>query len=122
MSDAETLSTFALGLDARRAATVARLATVVGLASEPLDSAIKWRRLTYARDGEVDLIFHFGGILEDPDRRLAAGTSKFLRKLQFADAEDVQQELVLGFVEQAIDRLPYFRENWKAIQAGTLLE
>ncbi|MEZ5124645.1 MAG: hypothetical protein R2826_00150 [Thermoleophilia bacterium] len=56
----------------------------------------------------VDLIFHFGG--------------KFLRKLQFADAEDVQQELVLGFVEQAIDRLPYFRENWKTIQAGTLLE
>ncbi|HEX5827363.1 MAG TPA: DUF1801 domain-containing protein [Candidatus Limnocylindrales bacterium] len=128
------LDEFVGGLGPGVRITVERVAAAVAGAGVPLDAAIKWHRLTYAVGGDfhhwlcgidvtrrgVVLQFHFGSLLPDPDGRLAAGASRFLRTLVFADPEAVEAELVAGFVRAAADRLPYFRDNWKAIQAGTL--
>ncbi len=123
---------FVGGLDADSAAIVAQLVAVISQASESLDAAVKWRRLTFAREGDfhhwlcgiavtkrsVRLVFHFGGILDDPDGHLIAGASTFLRTLEFRTPDDIDSQVLLGFLEQALDRLQFFKENWRAIQSG----
>lgn len=132
MSSSGVVSGFVGGLDEDSAAAVDRLVAVIGQTSERLDAAVKRRRLTFAHGGDfhhwlcgiavtkrsVDLVFHFGGILDDPDGRLIAGTSKFLRKLEFKTPDDVDSQVLLGFLEQALDRLQFFKENWRAVQSG----
>jgi hypothetical protein len=110
------------------------LVEIIERTSVPLDAAVKWRRLTFAREGDfhhwicgiaitkraVTLVFHFGGILDDPEGRLVAAASTFFRKMEFRSPADVDAQVVLAFVEQAIDRLQYFKDNWKAIQSGAI--
>ena len=128
------LADFAAAVDPRHRAVVERLAAILEGSAEPLDVAVKWRRLTFARARDfhnwicgisvtksaVSLVFHFGGLLPDPDSRLIAGTSRFLRKLEFRSPEDLDEDLILGLVNLALSRLQYFKENWKAIQAGEM--
>jgi hypothetical protein len=64
----------------------------------------------------VGLNFHFGGLLEDPQGVFKVGSSKFLRKIEYKSVKDVDEGVILNFLKQAVDRLPYFKENWKEIQ------
>ena len=128
------LAEFAAVVDPKQRAVVERLAAILEGSTEPLDMAVKWRRLTFARGNDfhnwicgisatkstVDLVFHFGGLLPDPDSRFIAGTSRFLRKLEFRSPADLDEDLILGFTNMALSRLQYFKENWKAIQAGKM--
>jgi hypothetical protein len=97
----------------------------------PLDSAIKWRQLLYGLNGDfhhwicaiavskhrVTLNFHFGGLLADPEGVFRAGTSKFMRMLDFDTPESVDAELIARRVTDALEQLEYFKANWKRIQA-----
>jgi hypothetical protein len=136
MSDRALVKEFSAGAGPETAAIVERLDAAIGRSPQPLETAIKWRRLTYAREGDfhhwlcavavtrraVVLNFHFGGLLEDPNGRFIAGSSRFLRRLEYRSSEEVDEAVILGFVAQALDKLPYFKDNWKAIQAGALPE
>jgi hypothetical protein len=97
--------------------------------NENLHGSIKWGNYTYALSGDfhhwicavaitkksVNLIFHYGGLLDDKKGILIAGTSKFLRKIEFQNKEDIDRETVKEFVIKAIDKLDYFKKNWKEI-------
>jgi hypothetical protein len=90
---------------------------------------IKWRRLTYGLSGDyhhwicgiaqtkksTNLIFHFGGLLVDEEKKLIAGNSFFLRKLEYKLIDDVDAKIIKNFVQQAINKLDYFKENWKTL-------
>ena len=90
---------------------------------------IKWRRLTYGLSGDyhhwicgiaqtkksTNLIFHFGGLLVDEEKRLIAGNSFFLRKLEYKSINDVDVKVIKNFVKQAINKLDYFKDNWKTL-------
>lgn len=94
-----------------------------------LDCEVKWGRLTYALSEDyhhwicgiaqtkksVNLIFHFGGILEDKNKNFIAGDSFFLRKLEFSKSTDINEKIVKDFVKQAINKLDYFKNNWKEL-------
>ena len=107
-----------------------RIIQEIRKAKKPLDAAIKWNQLTFAKDGDfhhwicalriskrcVTLSFHFGGLLDDARGVLRAGTSRFLRTLVFATVQEVDEAPIESYVAQAIKKLPYFIENWQAIQ------
>ena len=109
---------------------VERLAGILEGSGELLEAAIKWNQLTYAYRGDfhhwicgisitkmtVDLVFHFGGLLDDPQGVFKAGSSAFLRKIKYQTAEEVDKKVVLDFLGQALKRLEYFKANWKEIQ------
>ena len=92
-----------------------------------LDSAMKWGRATYATQGDfhhwicaisttkkaVALTFHFGGLLDDPEGRLVAGSSRFLRKLEYRSPDEVDADVVCEFIDQALGKYDYFKEHWK---------
>ncbi len=134
MTDPALAATFTEGVDPGLGAIVRRLAAIVDGSPGRMDAAIKWQRLTYAREGDfhhwicgiavarraVSLVFHFGGLLDDPDGRFIVGSSRFGRKLEYRIVADVDEDVVRGFVAQAQDRLDYFRQNWQAIQAGAI--
>ena len=97
----------------------------------PLDSAIKWRQLLYALNGDfhhwicaiavskkrTTLNFHFGGLLPDPEGAFRAGTSKFMRMLDFDTPGSVDAALIGRTVGDALTQLEYFKANWQRIQA-----
>lgn len=101
-------------------------------AAASLDSAIKWRQLTYGMDGDfhhwicaiavtkkqVTLTFHFGALLADPEGAFRQGTSKFMRMLDYTAPAAVDADLIARRVTEAIARLDYFKANWQRIQAG----
>lgn len=103
-------------------------------AAAPLASAIKWRQLTYATDGDfhhwicaiavtkkqVTLNFHFGALLADPEGAFRQGASKFMRMLDYTAPEAVDAGHITRRVTEAIARLDYFKANWQRIQAGDL--
>jgi hypothetical protein len=128
------VSEFTAKTDPALGAIVERLVAVVDGSGHELDAAVKWRQLTFAHRGDfhhwicavavtkraVGLNFHFGGLLDDPDGLFKSGSSRFLRKLEYLTLEDIDEPVLLGLLSQAIDRLDYFRDNWKAIQAGSI--
>ena len=65
----------------------------------------------------VALIFHFGGLLNDEENRLIAGTSRFLRKLEYDSLSSIDEEEIRAFIGQVIEKLPYFKEHWKELNA-----
>ena len=101
-------------------------------AAAPLQSAIKWRQLTYGVDGDfhhwicaiavtkkqVTLNFHFGALLADPEGAFRQGTSKFMRMLDYTSPATVDAGLITRRVIEAVSRLDYFKANWQRIQAG----
>lgn len=127
------LTEFTAGLDPMFADIVEHIVKVIRSAPRPLDSAVKWKQLTFADNSDfhhwicaiavtrkcVALRFHFGGLLEDPGKHLLAGSSKFLRTLEFRTMAGVDDGVILDFVNQAQNKLQFFKNNWKAIQTGT---
>ena len=93
------------------------------------DMAIKWGQLTFALDHDfhhwicainitktyVGINFHFGGLLEDPHNKFKAGTSRFLRKIEIRSLSEIENDLIKNFIDQAVDKWPYFMENWKEL-------
>jgi hypothetical protein len=94
-----------------------------------LDCDIKWSRLTYGLSGDyhhwicgiaqtkksINLIFHFGGILEDKNKKFISGESFFLRKVEYSKVSDINEKVVEDFIKQAIGKLDYFKNNWKEL-------
>ena len=62
------------------------------------------------------MTFHFGGLLDDPAERFTVGSSKFLRKLDYASPTDVDDRVICDFIEQALGRYDYFTEHWKDLR------
>ncbi len=114
---------------------VERLVEVLESSGEQFEAALKWKQLTYAYRGgnhrgdfhhwicgisitkkSVGLTFHFGGLLDDPKGVFKAGSSAFLRKIEYQKVEQIDEAIVLDFLSQALKRLEYFKANWKEIQ------
>ena len=109
---------------------VTRIMEIIDESGEELECAMKWGQLTYAKNGDfhhwivgikvtkkfVGLVFHFGGLLEDPGSVFIIGTSKFGRKITYQRIEEVDQDVILDFIRQAMGKFIYFREHWKEIQ------
>ncbi len=105
------------------------ITAIIGSVNEKLSCEIKWGRLTYGLNGDfhhwicgiaqtkksVNLIFHFGGILEDKNKYFIIGDSFFLRKLEYTLKNDIDEKVIKNFVKQAIDKLEYFKANWKLL-------
>lgn len=101
-------------------------------AAAPLQSAIKWRQLTYAVNGDfhhwicaiavarkqVTLNFHFGALLADPEGAFRQGTSKFMRMLDYTAPAAVDAGIIARRVTEAVARRDYFKANWQRIQAS----
>ena len=64
----------------------------------------------------VTLNFHFGGLLPDPEVAFRAGSSKFMRMLDFDAPGNVDAHLISRRVADALARLEYFKRNWQRIQ------
>jgi hypothetical protein len=89
------------------------------------DVAIKWRQLTFAVAGDFDhwicavaattrganLTFHFGSMLSDPAGAFASSDAKYVRKIGYASASDVDEAGLRNLLTQAIDTLPRFRQQ-----------
>lgn len=90
---------------------------------------IKWKQLTFTIDEDfnhwivaisvtkkaVNLVFHYGGLLDDPDQKLLVGSSKFLRKLEFKTVDEINTNTISFFITQAIDKREYFIANWRQL-------
>lgn len=134
MCDTELIDSFTLSAHPNFVQLFTRLASVIGGVEPRLECAVKWGRLTFALDGDyhhwicgigvtkkaVVLTFHFGGLLRDPTGLLRAGASRFGRKLEYRVPEDVNETAIVDFMSKALGRLEYFKDNWKAIQAGSM--
>ena len=117
------------GRPAELVATARTLVEIIDGSEHELESAVKWGALTYALEGDfhhwvcsvgvtkarATLTFHYGGILDDPGGRLIAGSSKLLRKLEYATEVDVGRDEVLGFLDQAVAAYPRFKEHWSEL-------
>ena len=124
---AQALQAFTAGLAPEFSQTVTRLDETIHSAAT-LDSAIKWRQLTYTVDADyhywicainvtkkfVTLRFHFGGMLANPEGVLRAGESKWMRGLDFKPGEAVKaEERVERLVREAVGMKEEFEEEWK---------
>ncbi len=99
------------------------------LKNDNIQLAVKWKRLTFALGGDfhhwicaigfskksVNLTFHFGGLLDDPYGLFITGESRFLRKIEFTKTSELDPVRIRHYFDSAIDRLDYFRKNWKTI-------
>jgi hypothetical protein len=63
----------------------------------------------------VNLIFHFGGILDDKNKNFITGDSFFFRKLEYSKLTDINEKIIKDFIKQAISKLDYFKKNWKEL-------
>lgn len=112
---------------------VYKIVEVIAGSEYHLDMDIKWGQLTFAQDADfhhwicainltkkfVALNFHFGGLLDDPQGVFVVGASKFLRKTEYRTVADVDEDVIISFLTQALNRLQYFKEHWKEIQKST---
>ena len=113
--------------DLRKVAS--RLMEIIISSHHGMEAEIKWGKPTFTINNDfhhwicaiqvlkskVVLIFHFGGLLCDEKNRLIAGTSHFLRKLEYDSLSGIDEAEILGFIEQAYEKLPYFKDNWKEL-------
>lgn len=132
MTDSPVVTNYVAGVDERLRPVVEHLMAVIEKAPCRLDIGLRWGQLTFARDGDyhhwicaigvtrkaVALNFHFGGLLKDPAGLFRAGSSRFLRKLEYRTSDEVDDAIVLDFVSQALACLQFFKENWKRLKSG----
>ena len=111
------------GHDARLSALAADLVATIAAEQPGWDAAVKWGQLTFAEDQDfhhwlcgvkvtkkaVVLTFHFGGMFDDPGSRLIAGSSRYLRRLEYTNPSDIDGAGLAGFLAQAAGLLPTFR-------------
>lgn len=74
-----------------------------------------WICSVQALKGRVALTFHFGRLLCDEQNRLVAGTSRYLRKLEYSSLDSIDEAEIEGFIQQAIEKLPYFKAHWREL-------
>ena len=108
-----------------------RLMEIILHSNSGMSGEIRWGKPTFGLNNDfhhwicaiqimknkVSLIFHFGGLLHDKNNRFIAGTSRFLRKLEYDSLSSINEAEVLAFIKQATEKLPYFRDNWKTLNA-----
>lgn len=106
-----------------------RLIEVIDNSHQDMEAEMRWGKPTFGLNGDfhhwicsvqvlknkVSLTFHFGGLLCDEKNRFMVGTSKFLRKLEYENLESIDEEEIKRFIKMAVEKLPYFKENWKEI-------
>jgi hypothetical protein len=128
----ELLDQFLHTADPEFKSIVERVDDAIASSGCALATGIKWGQLTYAKDADfhhwicaikitrkfVGLTFHFGGLLEDSEGIFIAGSSKFARKIEYRRIDEVNEGVIRGFVKQAVDKLEYFKSNWREIQKG----
>lgn len=109
---------------------VKAIVAVICSTEHNFDMAIKWRRLTFALEHDfhhwicgieitksyVGIIFHFGGLLDDPRGKFKIGASNFLRKIEIRSLREIENDVIQDFIDQAVNKLPYFKENWKKLK------
>ncbi len=102
--------------------------TILGY-NKDITQEIKWKKLTFGLKDDFHhwlcqigftkkatcLYFHFGGLLEDKDKIFIKGESKLLRKIEFPFSENVDVKIVREYLVQAINKLDYFKKNWKKL-------
>ena len=77
----------------------------------PFDAAIKWRQLSFdhwicavsATKQRVSLAFHLGSLLRDNTGAFAASDAKYVRKVGYASADDVDEAVVHNLLAQAVE-------------------
>ena len=121
----QPLHRFLSGLTPAARPVAERIVAIVQ-AHAPFDAAIKWGQLTFAVDNDFDhwicavaaskhrvnLTFHFGNLLSDRTGAFAPSDNKYVRKITFAAADEVDDAVVHDLLTQAVDRLPYFRQHY----------
>ncbi len=109
-----------------------KIVEIIGNSGQELEMDIKWGQLTFAHQADfhhwicaikitkkfVGLTFHFGGLLDDPQHQFVVGDSKFIRKLEYRTCAEINKEVISDFLDQAVNRLEYFKEHWQEIQKG----
>jgi len=112
---------------------VEKLTKVIESTNKEINCEIKWGRLTYGLLGDyhhwicgidqtkksINLIFHFGGILDDKNKKFIAGNSFFLRKLEYSTVDDINDKVIKDFIVQAISKLDYFKNNWQELNKNS---
>jgi hypothetical protein len=110
-----------------------RVAEAVESVDNQLACEIKWGRLTYGLSGDyhhwicgiaqtkksINLIFHFGGLLDDKNKYFIVGDSFFLRKLVYSSINNVDIDVINNFLKQAINKVDYFKANWKTLSKNS---
>jgi hypothetical protein len=110
---------FLSGLDPGARAIAER---VIAAIPADLTTAVKWRQLTFAVDGDYDhwicavsatknsaaLILHYGSLLDrdvfDPS------DAKYTRRITYRSPDEVEATLIEAVVAAALDALPRFRQ------------
>lgn len=104
-----------------------RIMEIINLSHPGIEAEMRWGKPTFGLNGDfhhwicsiqvlqnkVSLTFHFGGLLCDENNRLIAGTSKFLRKIEYERLDSIDEEEIKSFIQKAVEKLPYFKENWR---------
>lgn len=109
---------------------IERIVEIVENSGSDLDTAVKWKQLTFAIRGDfhhwicsikktkkfIGLNFHYGGLLDDKTNSFSVGTSRFLRKIEYRTLADVKEGVIQDFIAQALSKHQYFKDNWKELQ------
>lgn len=125
----DTKNTYIDKIDSSFKEIVEVITKTIESVDKKLECEIKWGRLTYGLSGDyhhwicgiaqtkktINLIFHFGGILDDKNNHFISGDSFFLRKLEYSTTNDIDEKVIKDFVKQAIHKLDYFKLNWKEL-------
>ncbi len=134
MSNHDPMETFLAKHPEERRHIVHQIVKAIQKADSSLCMAIKWNQLSFAKDNDfhhwicgirllkssVNLYYHFGGLLADPNHKLSSGSSKFGRWLAFANEKEIESKVIENFTKQAIEKLPFFKAHWKEIQSGAM--
>jgi hypothetical protein len=120
----DLIEVYLSGLEPRHRPVAERIVSVVR-SHAGLDIGIKWRQLTFAVGNDFDhwicavaatkrrvnLTFHFGSLLDDHTGAFEAYGGKFVRKIGFTSADEVDDAVIRDLLTQAVDALPRFRER-----------
>ena len=129
-SSSQLVTQFLHGTPLQTQEIVKAIVAAISSAEHNLDMAIKWRRLTFALNGDfhhwicgieitkayVGIIFHFGRLLEDPHHKFKFGTSRFMGKIEIRSLNELERDVMRNFIDLAVDKLPYFKANWKKLK------
>lgn len=106
-----------------------KLYEIILSTNDDLEAAIKWNRVIFAINNDfhhwicginvtkknISLIFHFGCLLTDENNILMVASSKFFRKVEIKNCQQINEEGIRLLILQAINKLPFFIENWKEL-------
>jgi hypothetical protein len=129
-NSSQLVNQFLSGTSPQTQEIVNAIIAVISSTEHNFDMAIKWRRLTFALEHDfhhwicaiditktyVGIIFHFGGLLNDPHNKFKVGASSFLRKIEIRSLREIENDVIRNFIDQAVDKRPYFKENWKRLK------